>query len=62
MVPSIAAVMYKANESHVIVVDAAHTCYENMRIISVVMKDGNGSIQQIACDVQHIIIKLALYG
>ena len=40
--------MYQNNINHSIAVDAAHTCYESMRIISGVMKDGNGHIQCIA--------------
>lgn len=45
MIPSISRVMYHENESHVITLDGAHTCYSKLKILLAVMKDGNGKLQ-----------------
>ena len=46
--PSIGNLMFTKNESKVIFVDAAHTCYKEIMIINAVMQDGNGCLQSIA--------------
>jgi len=48
IVPSVGRVMFQENKKPVIIVDAAHTCYRNMLIISAVMQDGNGCLQSVA--------------
>lgn len=48
IVPSVGEVMFRENGCSILFVDAAHTCYKGMMIITAVMQDGNGALQIVA--------------